>query len=214
MNERIERYQEYRDEGRELNSKLLDALNNDEMLEAGRTLGMTDESGGEEVFYHEGELDMAIQSDFALHEIENGGKTALERFYQAERWDKEIEREILEALRDSYTSLFKIEDVYPDDVLLVLNDVLSIGKSPVELTDINLTQTANPGALIFIRPVQLPEMTITSGFVLPFEPVYKEHLISVNRRVMNKAESQPQSAKRFYTFYRLYQKYGSTSFVR
>ncbi len=192
-----ERYQKYRNEGQQLNSKLLDTLSNDELMEAGRILGMTDESGSEEVLYHEGELDMAIQSDFAIHEIEDDGKTCIERFYQAERWDKQIEREILDALQDSYTSLFEIEDVHPDDRLLVLDDVLSIGESPVELTDINLSQTANSDDLIFIRSVQLPEMTISSGFVLPFKAVYKAHLISVNQRVMNKAESKPESANRF-----------------
>lgn len=49
-------------------------------MEAGRILGMTDESGSEEVLYHEGELDMAIQSDFAIHEIEDDGRTCIERF--------------------------------------------------------------------------------------------------------------------------------------
>lgn len=213
MDNRIERYREYRTEGQELNSKLLDFLNDDELMESARFLGMTKEEGDEEYLYHEGEMDMATQSDYAIHELERDGTTALERFYQAERWETEIEREILEALRESYTSLFVIEEVHPDERVLVLHDVLEEGESPIELTDVKLSQTADTDALIFIRRVPLPEMNITSGFVLPFEAGYKDHLISVNQQVMEKTASRPESARRFYVFYRMYQKYGSLGFV-
>jgi len=213
MDNRIQRYKKYRSEGQELNEKLLDTLTDDELMESGRFLGMTEEEGGEEVLYHEGEMDMAIQSDYAIHEFEHDGTTALERFYQAERWSTETEREILEALRESYTSLFAIEDVHPDERVLVLHDVLGEGKSPIELTDLKLSQTAGTDALIFFRPVPLPEMNITSGFVLPFESEYKDHLISVNQQVMERTQSRPESARRFYIFYRMYQKYGSFGFV-
>jgi hypothetical protein len=208
MVERIERYREYRSEGQELNSKLFDALIDDEAIEAARFLGMMEEQDGEEVVSHEGEADMAIHSDFAIHEIERDGTTALERFYQAENWDNKIEREIVEALRESYTSLFKIEDVSPDDRVLVLDNVLGIGESRVELIDLKLSQTASSDALIFFRPVPLPEMTITSGFLLPFQAETKDHLLEVNQKVMNKTESRPESARRFYIFYQMHKKYG------
>lgn len=213
MGDRIERYKECRNKGQELNSKLLDRLNDDELMEAGRFLGMTDDAGGEEVLYHEGELDMAVQSDFAINEIETDGTTAIERFYEAEQWESPIEKEIIEALRESYTSLFEVEAVYPDERLLVLHDVLGQGESLIELTDIKLSETAHSDALIFLRPVRLIEMTMTSGFILPFEAEYKEHLVSVNRKVMNRTKSRPESANRFYVFYQMYQKYGSISFV-
>lgn len=211
--DRIDRYREYRCEGQALNSKLLDTLTDDELMEAGRFLGMTVEEGDEEVLYHEGELDMAVQSDFAIHELETDGKTALERYYDAAQWETPVEKAIVEALRESYTSLFEIESVHSDERLLVLDDVLGQGASPVELTDIKLSETATAEALIFFRPIRLPEMTITSGFVLPFEATYKAHLISVNEKVMNKTESRPESSRRFYVFYRMYQKYGSIGFV-
>jgi hypothetical protein len=213
MDDRIERYKEYRTKGQELNSKLLEFLSDDELMEAARFLGMTEQEGDEEVLYHEGEIDMAIQSDYAIHEFEQGGTTALERFYQAERWESEIEREVLEALRESYTSLFEIKDVHPDEQALVLHDILGQGEFLIELIDIKLSQTAETDALIFFRRVPLPEMTVTSGFILPFEAKYKDHLISVNQQVMEKTESRPESARRFYVFYRMYQKYGSMTFM-
>ncbi len=213
MDDRIERYKEYRSEGQELNEKLLDTLTDDELMEAARFLGMTEERDDEEFLHHEGELDMAIHSDFAIHEIERDGTTALERYYQTERWDTEIEREILEALRESYTSLFEIEEVHPDDRVLALHDVLGQGESPIELTDLKLSQTAESDALIFFRPVRFEELTITSGFMFPFESEYKDHLLSVHQQVLDKTESRPEAARRFYVFYRMYQKYGSLGFV-
>lgn len=213
MDERVERYKEYRSEGQELNSKLFDALIDDEVIEAAQFLGMMEEQDGEEVVYHDGELDMAIHSDFAIHEIERDGKTALERFYQAENWDTEIEREIAEALRESYTSLFEVADVLPDDRVLVLDNVLGIGESRVELMDLKLSQTASPDSLIFLRPVPIPEMNITSGFLLPFQAETKDHLLEVHQKAMNKTESRSESARRFYIFYQMHKKYGIPSQV-
>lgn len=89
--DRVDQYREYRREGQELNSKLVDTLNDGELMEAGRFLGMTVEEGDDEVLYHEGELDMAIQSDFAIHELAIDGKTALERYHEAEKWDTEAD---------------------------------------------------------------------------------------------------------------------------
>lgn len=211
--DRVDQYREYRREGQELNSKLVDTFSEGELMEAGRFLGMTVEEGDDEVLYHEGELDMAIQSDFAIHELAIDGKTPLERYHEAEKWDTEIEKEIVDALRESYTSLFEVESAHPEKQLLVMKDVLGQGDSPLELTDIKLSETASPNALIFFRPIQLDEMTITSGFVLPFEADYKDHLISVHRKVMTNTESRPESVRRFYVFYRMYQKHGSIAFV-
>jgi hypothetical protein len=174
---------------------------------------MTEREGDKEILHHEDEMDTAIHSDYAIHEFERDGTTALERFYQAERWETEIEREILEALWESYTSLFVIEDVRPDERVLALHDVLGEGESRIELTDIKLSQTADTDALIFFRCVPFPEMNITSGFVLPFEARYEDHLTSVNQRVMDETTSRPESARRFYVFYRMYEKYGSIGFV-
>lgn len=214
MSARIERYKEYRRQGQELNQKLVDSLSDDELMEAARFLNMTKQQGGEEVLYHEGELDMAVQSDFAIHEIERDEMALLDQFYQAERWNNETQREILEALRETYTSLFEVTDVSRDERMLEFQDILAQDESHLSLTDINMSRTADPGALIFFRPVRFDDMTITSGFMFPFESAYKDHLISVYQKVIDKTESRTESDKRFYIFYRMYKKYGSTAFVR
>lgn len=210
--DRIERYRTYRKEGQELNSKLLDVLADDELMESARFLGMTVERQGEEILYHEGELDMAVQSDFALNEYRTDDTTAVERYYTDQRWETPVERDILEALRQSYKSLFEIVTVNPDDRTLVVKDLLS-DDALSELTDLRLSETAEPGALLFYRPVQIDDFTMTSGFMLPFSNKHRNHLFTVNRKVLNEATSRPNSVIRFYTFYRLYQKYGGIGFA-
>jgi hypothetical protein len=81
------------------------------------------------------------------------------------------------------------------------------------LIDLKLSQTASPDSLIFLRPVSLPEIVITSGFLLPFQAETKDHLLEVHQKVMNKTDSRPESARRFYIFYQMHEKYGIPSQV-
>lgn len=211
--DRIEQYEKYHEPAKRLNTKLLDTRTDDELMEAARFLGMIVERDDEQFLHHESELEMSVHADFSIHEIKRDAKTGVERYYEAERWESQIEKTILEALRESYTSLFEITSVDGEEDLLVLEDVLGVGESPLELTDISLSRSAQPGALIFFRPVQYEEVTTTSGFIFPFEAETHDHLIEVYEQTMQKTgskeDSRPESARRFYVFYRLHQKYGS-----
>jgi hypothetical protein len=82
MDDQIDRYDRYRMEGQELNSKLLDTLSDDELMEAAGFLDMVEQKDGEEILRHEDELDMPIHADFAIHRIEQDGSTAIEQFHQ------------------------------------------------------------------------------------------------------------------------------------
>lgn len=214
---KIEQYKQYRIEGEELNNKLLNTRSDDELMEAARFLGMIVEEGGEEYLHHETELEMPVHADFAIHEVEREGKTGVERYYEAKRWDSEIEEEILEAMQETYTSLFRVESTNSDEGRLVLEDVLGQGNSPVELTDIGLSASAEPGALLFFRPVQIGDVTMTSGFMLPFSEGQQDHLVEVYEQTMEKTASsddpKPESARRFYVFFRLHQKYGEAGML-
>jgi hypothetical protein len=210
--DRIEKYRTYRKDGQELNSKLVDFLDGDILMKTARFLGMTVEKQGEEIVYHEGELDWAVQSDFALNEYRTDDKTAVDRYYNQQRWETQVEKEVLEALKRSYTSLFEIVTVNPDDRTLVVKDLLR-EDSLSELTDFRLSETAEPGGLMFYRPVQFDDLTMTSGFMFPFSNKHKDHLFTVHRKVLNKTNSRPESIRRFYIFYRLYQKRGGTGFT-
>jgi hypothetical protein len=211
--DRIEQYEKYHEPAKRLNTKLLDTRTDDELMEAARFLGMIVEQDDEQFLHHESELEMSVHADFSIHEIKRDEKTGVERYYEAEQWESQIEKTILEALRESYTSLFEITSVDGEEDLLVLEDVLGVSESPLELTDIGLSRSAQPGALIFLRPVQYEEVTTTSGFIFPFEAETYDHLIEVYEQTMRKTGSKedpkPESARRFYVFYRLHQQYGS-----
>jgi len=60
-------------------------------------------------------------------------------------------------------------------------------------------------------------MTMTSGFAFPLQKRYEDHLVEVYEKTMRKTESnegpKPKSARRFYVFNRLHEKYGSFSLL-
>lgn len=206
--DRVQKYKTYRRAGKDLNAKLPDRLDDDALIETARTLGMTEDHEGEEVVVHEGEEDMAVMMDFALNEYNTEHKTAVDRYYEGGCWDNDIEKELLEGLRQSHTSLFEITSVVPEESKLELQDLLNQG-TWLELTDLGLSSTANLDGLIFFRPVELIDFTMTSGFLFPFASKHKGHLLSVHEEVMKRTGSRPKSHRRFVIFNRLYRKYGS-----
>lgn len=215
--DKIEQYEKYHRAGEELNNKLLDAQSDEELMEAAQFLGMTVEKDGEEYAHHESELEIAAHADFVINEAGRNEKTGAERYYEAERWDSEVEKEILEALQETYTSLFRVESTDSDEGRLVLEDLLEQGKSPLEMTDTGLSEVAKTGALMFFRPVQVRDIRMTSGFLFPFDGPPQDHLVEVYEQAIEKTESgddpKPESARRFYVFYRLYEKYGAPARV-
>lgn len=215
--DRVEQYNSYRSVGEELNNKLLDERSDGELMEAAQFLGMIVEHDGEEYLHHESELEMAVHADFAIHEIERDGTTGVERYYEAKRWDSEVEKEILEALQETYTSLFWVESTDSAAGRLVLEDLLEQRGSQLELTDTGLSESAKTGALMFFRPVQVGDITMTSGFLFPYEGPPQDHLVEVYEQTMEKTGSRddpkPESMRRFYVFYRLYEKYGAPAWM-
>lgn len=210
-------YHEYRKAGDTVDTELVTSMSPEELIEAGSFLGVVDESVDEfeydELLNSKHLIEVAVHSDFATCEFEGDGQTAIDRYCEREQWESKREQSVAKALQQSYTSLFRVELTQPEDNRLLLTDLLEQGESPLELFDLSLSESAGQGTLLFFRPVRLNEMTITSGFVLPFEEELEEHLLEVYGQTMNKTESnenpKPESVRRFYIFHRLHKKYGS-----
>jgi len=212
-----ETYYKYREAGDAVDTGLVKSVSPEELIEAGRFLGLIGESVNEfdrsELLDNKDIIEVAIHSDFATCEYERDGQTAIDRYCKGKHWESETERSVAEALQESYTSLFRVESTQSETHRLRLTDLLGQGESPLELFDLGLSQSADQGALLFFRPVRLEELTMTSGFALPFEEQYEDHLIEVYERTMKETESdenpKPESVRRFYVFCRLHEKYGS-----
>lgn len=204
MNHR-DKYEEYREVGQQLNSKILNAYSDRELiLNSAEALGI--EHDGKHILY-DLESDMTVHYEFMLYEYRQDGRTSAERFYEEERWDTDIERTILEATLEAETSLFEVDTVSTADNRLAMTDILNDGEE-LSVLDINLSRTAESGVLLFFRPVRYEEFNTTSGVSFPFPGDEKEHLRSEYERRLDHSDSQPESLQRFVAFYDLYRDHG------
>jgi len=202
---RLERYRRYREIGQELNTTLLrECTDREGIMESARLLGI--ERDGDEILY-EAQADMTVHYEFLLNEYRQNGQTAVEKYYDQERWESDIERTVLEALLDAETSLFKITAIDETDKQLIVTDLLNDGDER-RVTDVNLSDTAEPGVLLFFRLVPYDEFNTTSGVSFPFPADEEDRLLREYKQRTGDIDSQPESVQRFTAFFDLYRNYG------
>jgi len=201
----IDQYKTYREVGTQLNSDILDAYSDRELIvETASELDI--EFDGVNLAY-EFESQMPAHFEFALYEYHRDGGTAAERYLEAERWESETERDILEATVDADPSLFEVESVSDSGPRLTVTDLVN-DREELTLFDVNLSQTAEPGVMLFFRPVRYDEFTITSGVSFPFPGEEKELLLDEHDRRVEPDEAKAVSRQRFVAFHDLYRDHG------
>ena len=204
-NERLERYRRYREIGQELNSKILDeCVDREAIRESARLLGFY---SGDGPIVYETESDMTVHQEFVVNEYRQKDHTAVEQYFEEERWDTEAERAILEALLVAETSLFEITAIDETDKELIVTDLLD-DDDEFRVTDVNLSGTAEPGFLLFFRPLQYEEFNTTSGVSFPFPPDEKDRVLDEFADRAENVDAQTDSVRRFVTFFDLYREYG------
>jgi hypothetical protein len=200
-----DQYRTYREVGTQLNSDILEAYSDRELIvETATELGI--EFDGLNLAY-EFESQMPAHFEFSLYEYRRNGTTAAERYLEEERWGSETEREILKATVDAVPSLFEVESVSESDPRLTVTDLLN-DREERTLLDINLSQTAEPGVVLFFRPVRYDQVTTTSGVSFPFPGEKKTHLLEEYDRRVDPDEPKAVSRQRFVTFHDLYRDHG------
>jgi hypothetical protein len=195
--ELIEKYKTYRKIGMELNSKIIKScLNRDVIMESARLLGIT--CGDILVLDDEEKIDVLM--DFALNEYTVNNKNLVESYQEKIGWQNEIEKEIMDALLSSYTSLFEVVSVSEAEKTLLLDDILN-KKSNIKLTDINFSETAISGTILFTRLISFKDFNMTSGVSFVFPGDLKAHLIREYKQLNTKIKSDSESIKRFISFF-------------
>ncbi|NMX22261.1 hypothetical protein C5S30_07590 [ANME-1 cluster archaeon GoMg4] len=195
----IEEYGTYRQISMELNPKIMDTcLDHDVLMKSARLLGIV--RGGTLIFDSEDETNVLM--DFALNEYRVNNKNTIEIYREKIGWQDEIEKDILDALLSSYTSLFKVTSISEAENTLLLNDILN-KKDNIKLIDIAFSKTAIIGLLLFIRLVPFKDFNMTSGVSFVFPGDSKENLLRRYKKLSKKVESDSDSIKRFVSFFRL-----------
>jgi len=204
--DRLERYRRYREVGQGLNTKILrECTDREAILESAQLLGI--ERDGDAILY-DAESHTNVHYEFLLNEYRQNGQTAVEQYYEQERWESDVEHTILEALLEAETSLFKVTAVDGSDKHLIVTDLLSDDDNELRVTDVNLSETAEPGTLLFFRLVSYDEFNMTSGVSFPFPADEEDRLLGEYEHRADRVDSQPESIQRFVAFFELYRDYG------
>lgn len=201
--EMIDLYNQYRsEEVRLVNEKIFKTLDKAILINAARILEMVDEK--DNIMFTD-ENQMGALMDFAIHEMRIDGQNAVDRYIEKYGAENEMEEKVLNALKSSYTSLFRVVNISQEKNMLFLKNLLEDTRN-TRLTDIALSKSSEPGLLLFTRVLPFPELNMTSGASFIFEEDLEIRLTSVYKRAM-KEVSENAEASKYMVFYRLHKEY-------
>lgn len=203
--ELIDLYNQYRqEEVRMVNEKIFKTLDKAILLNAARVLEMTDKN--DNIMFTD-ENQMGALMDFAIHEMRIDGQNAVDRYIEKYGPENEIEEKVLNALKSSYTSLYRVVNISEEKHMLFLMDLLKDTRN-TRLVDIALSSTSDSNMLIFTRILPFPELNMTSGATYIFEDTLEIKLSSVYKKAIIEVKEDIE-ANKYVIFYSLHKDYSS-----
>jgi len=194
------KYKKYRRVGIELNKKIAEKMLEEFDLDGAVNLLGFDRQGQTIIF--DSEFEMDVMSDFFRFESIKDGKRPIDVYKEEYPPTSEIEKEILESLVDSHSSLFKIERIDREKNIIWLSDILN-EKQNILLVDIGLSTSAEVGLLMFTRLISFDDFCMTSGVSFVFNPNLASYLKRRYKKIMKKLKIESDSTKKFTAFFRL-----------
>ena len=150
---------------------------------------------------------MDFVMDFCLFEYQINGKNLWQRYQEEVAAPSEIEAEIIQASLLAYSSLFTILETDPEHGSVTLLDLFNDGKE-IKIIDINLSETAEDGFIIFTRIIPFADFNMTSGIFCVFPENAERSLLKKIKIMMKKVKSEMESVKRFVAIFKLNKKIG------
>lgn len=151
------------------------------------------------VFDREEETDVLAQ--FVLYDVLVGGTPTILRHLEKRSPGNAVEEEIFQGIRQSFSSLFRVETVRRDGV--VLRDLLTPSQDPHTLVDLGLIHTGRTGLLLFTRLLPLRGYAVTGGVSFAFAGDHEDVLINEDRQLKKLARPDELSMRRYMLFHRL-----------
>lgn len=201
----VKKYKTCRKVGMNLNHKMMDkCLDRDTLNKSAKLLGIIQK--GKIVFDNEDET--SVLMDFALNDYRFVNKTVVEKYSEKYGWKNTIEKDIFNALSNSYTSLFKITSISRSNNTLILTDILN-KENDIKLIDIAFSNTiTHSNYLLFTRILPFKDFNMTSGVSFIFRSNMENYLIKQYKKKKNEIKSNNEDIRRFVTFYKLHKKHG------
>ena len=163
----IKQYRRYRRAGMELHHKIINRYLTDKVIsEAARAL----ELGENHELNLDTEEDLSVLMEYAIYEIKEDGINYVERYQKEVGGNNRVERDLLSAKITAQAELFVVRSFSPGKYTVEIFDLHDESRV-LTLTDINFSQSTLKDVIIFLRPIELPDFTTTSGvtFVFPSE---------------------------------------------
>jgi hypothetical protein len=168
--ELLDTYKRLRNVHKALNGQFFSKLSKNSILECARKLGL---AKGKVMIFNSPD-GLAVLMDYCLFNSRIGGKTVIERYaQQTPPLPESDEMQVLQAMLDSYFSVFMVERVYTGRGVLLS----SFGQEKVFLMDFGLGDTGVPGMSMAGRVLPFQDFLMSAGALLP---IYEE---SVNKAV-------------------------------
>ena len=201
----VKKYKKYRKIDMKLNHKIMDkCLDRDTLNKSAKLLGIIQK--GKFVFDNEDET--SVLMDFALNDYRFVNKNVVEKYSEKYGWKNTIEKDIFNALSNSYTSLFKITSISRSNNTLILTDILN-KENDIKLIDIAFSNTiTHSNYLLFTRILPFKDFNMTGGVSFIFPADKTNFLIRQYNKKISLNKSGNEAVKRFVIFYELNKKHG------
>lgn len=197
----IEIYKEYREKQVKLHSKILrSAVSRERLLKAASILGMLSKK---DQIAMEREEEGDLFFDFNVYERIDNNKNAIDIYIENNIVEDEIELELLEAMKNSKTSLYQIKSIDKEKNILYLEDVLNGGEN-ISIIDIGFSKSTFCNMILFLRIIKLQKFNFTSGLAMSFSENHLEYLLRRSKKLAKKLEIEDESLKRFISYFNLH----------
>jgi hypothetical protein len=169
--EQVDYYRDIRARGRILNMALVKELPKAAAPECGKKLGLV--KAGTLILNNDDEI--AILYDYCLYNYRRDGKNIIERHsLTAPPPADSLDAVLLQAMQQAYYAVLKVVDIHPNQGANLQN--LITGET-LDIIDISLSETGEPGIVLVGRIIPLGEFNMSSGTLIPLpESVYEDKL--------------------------------------
>jgi len=172
-------YRRLREASRTLHNRLIKALPKDTLTACAKRLGLLSTGRGrqqQDVLLLDDEYELAVLMDYCLyHGRQDDGRTIIEQtLVEAPPASGSDELTLLQAMAEARFSLFIVETTVPG-VGVTIRDLLRA--ESLFLVDLGFSETAPPGMVLTGNVISLPELSMTTGAMLPVHGVVLEDLV-------------------------------------
>lgn len=162
----------------------------------------------------ESEEEINFLMDFYLHEYQENGQTLIDRYRADHPEADDLVIAYLDAAQASYTSLFKVIAVNPIEKTVTLSDLLNRSDETLTVININFSQTAKPGYVLFSRLLPYADFNAFSGMYAGFPDGGDRALLKRYKVMKKRVKSDRDSVQRFVACFKLNRVLGMESATR